>query len=360
MTAPSRQTLALDIGGTKLAAAVVDDRGAVRGLRIIPTHREQGPDAVVARLFELGREALAASGLDSSGPGVSAVGISCGGPLDAEAGVVHRPLNLPDWDGVPLGPLARAEFGLPAHLVNDATAGMLAEHRFGAARGASDAIYLTISTGVGGGAVLGGRLHRGAAGNGGEFGHVMVRPGGRRCTCGRLGCLEAYASGTSIALRAQEAVGSGAPTRLSAFDPVRAEHVVAAMQAGDRVAAEIWDDTTAVLGQALTDLINTFEPEVVVLGGGVTGAGALLLDPVRRMVAERAMPPAAAAVRIELAALGQTACVIGAGIHAAERTPLHSMPGHTASERSASESSASEPSASESSTAELIEEPSHV
>jgi glucokinase len=319
MTAPSLSTLALDIGGTKLAVAVVDADGSVHGLRIAPTRREEGHASVIARLFALGREALAVSGRE-----VAAVGISCGGPLDAETGIVYRPLNLPDWDAVPLGRLAREEFGVPAHLVNDATAGMIAEHRLGAARGASDALYLTLSTGVGGGAVLGGRLHLGAAGNGGEFGHVMVRPGGRRCTCGRLGCLEGYASGTSIALRAREAVAAGGTaTVLTAL--ARAEDVVAAARAGDPLARQVWDETTAVIGQAVTDLVNTFEPEIVVLGGGVTGAGALLLDPVRRIVAETAMPPAAAAARIELAALGEAVCVVGAGIHAADliEEPTH-------------------------------------
>jgi len=322
MTAPTRSTLALDIGGTKLAVGVVDPDGTVHGLRITPTRKEEGHAAVVRRLFDLAHASLAELGH----PTVDAVGISCGGPLDAEAGVVHRPLNLPDWDAVPIGPLAAAEFGVPAHLVNDATAGMIGEHRHGAARGAQDALYLTLSTGVGGGAIVGGRLHRGAADNGGEFGHVMVRPGGRVCTCGRRGCLEGYASGTSIALRAREAVAAAEQaTVLSALATVRAEDVVAAAQSGDAVAQGLWNETVEVVGQAVTDLVNTFEPEVVVLGGGVTRAGAMLLDPVRAHVERWAMPPAAAASRIEFAALGDAVCVVGAAVHAADRSqePSH-------------------------------------
>ena len=261
MTAPPRSTLALDIGGTKLAVGVVAPDGSVHGLQVRPTDKHEGPDAVIARLFAMGHEAIAEAGVE-----VAAVGISCGGPLDAEAGVVMRPLNLPDWDDVPLGPLAARAFGVPAHLVNDATAGMLGEAAHGAARGADNAIYLTLSTGVGGGAILGGRPHRGAAGNGGEFGHVCVRPHGRRCTCGRNGCLEAYASGTSIAARAREALATTSePTVLAALPTVRAEDVVAAAQAGDRLARRLWDETMDVVGQAVTDLVNTFEPEVVVL-----------------------------------------------------------------------------------------------
>lgn len=322
MTASTRSTLALDIGGTKLAVGVVDQHGVVTGLRITPTRKEDGHAAVVRRLFDLAHASLAAVG----NPEIDAVGISCGGPLDAEAGVVHRPLNLPDWDAVPIGPLAAEEFGVPAHLVNDATAGMIAEHRHGVARGTRDALYLTLSTGVGGGAIVDGHLHRGAAANGGEFGHIMVRPGGRVCTCGRRGCLEGYASGTSIALRAREAVGAaGTPTLLSALATVRAEDVVAAAESGDALAQQLWAETVEVIGQAVTDLVNTFEPEVVVLGGGVTRAGAMLLDPVRAHVARWAMPPAAAAVRIEFAALGEAVCVVGAAVHASDRSqePSH-------------------------------------
>jgi len=313
MTAESRQVLALDIGGTKLAVGVVTPDGGIHGYIVEPTRKDEGHKLVIRRLFAMGQRAITEAGL---GP-VAAVGISCGGPLDPEAGVVMAPLNLPDWIDVPLAELARAEYGVPAVLVNDATAGMLAEHRYGAARGADIALYLTISTGVGGGAVVHGRLHRGSAGNGGEFGHVMVRPGGRRCTCARLGCLEAYASGTSIAARARDALAApGATSSLAGLPGVEAEHVVAAARAGDPLAIRLWSETTDVIGQAITDLINTFEPEVVVLGGGVTRAGDFLIQPVRDIVARTGMPLAAAAARIEFAELGGSVCVVGAAARA--------------------------------------------
>jgi glucokinase len=210
--------------------------------------------------------------------------------------------------------MASEAFGVPAVVENDATAAVLAEHRFGAARGADIALYLTLSTGVGGGSIIDGRLHRGAAGNGGEFGHLTVRPGGRQCECGRHGCLEAYASGTNIAVRAQELLADGTrDSSLRGMPLVRAEHVSAAAAAGDPLARELWDDTTALLGQAVTDLVNVFEPNVVVLGGGVTRAGAMLLDPVREIVQQTAMPPAAARVDVTLAGLGDAVCVVGAG-----------------------------------------------
>jgi glucokinase len=321
--------LALDIGGTKLAVGVVTADGRIHGWQTAPTYREEGPDAVLKRLFDLGRRAIAEAGE----PRVAAVGISCGGPLDAVTGVVQSPPHLPGWIDVPVGDLAAEAFGVPSALENDATAAALAEFRYGAGRGTNTMIYLTISTGVGGGAVIGGRLHRGAAGNGGELGHLMVRPGGRRCSCGRHGCVEAYASGTSIAERAREALAAGRHSALSALPTPRAEDVAELAAAGDPLAVEIWDETTWALGTALTDLVNVFEPDLVVLGGGVTRSGARLLDPVRAAVARDAMPPAARSARIELAGLGAGVCVVGAGAVAhdlvAAMNPADSIPGPT-------------------------------
>lgn len=322
MAAQSRPVLALDIGGTKLAVAVVTPDGRTHGLLVEPTLKEQGPDRILRRLFDMGRASIEAAGVGE----IAAVGISSGGPLDPVAGIVMAPLNLPDWIDIPLVARAQDEFGVPAVLVNDATAGMLAEFRYGAARGTRIALYLTLSTGVGGGAVVHGLLHRGSAGNGGEFGHVMVRPGGRVCTCGRAGCLEAYASGTSIAARARDALAATRlPSSLAALPAVAAEHVVAAAREGDALATSLWAETTDVVGQAVTDLVNTFEPEVVVLGGGVTRAGSVLIDPVRRIVAETAMPLAADAVRIELAELGESVCVVGAAARAFDYLEEHTL-----------------------------------
>lgn len=300
--------LALDIGGTKLAAGVVTPDGAVHGMVVEPTRRTEGPDVIIPRLFDLGRRAIAESGVAEP---MAAVGISCGGPLDADAGVLTGPLHLPGWIDIPIVRLAGEEFGLPAALENDASLAALAEQRHGAARGARSMMYLTISTGIGGGAVFDGALYRGAAGNGGEFGHITVERGGRLCLCGRRGCLEAYASGTSIGVRADERLASGASSVLVA--PVTAQQVAVAASQGDSVATAVWDETVDLLGQAVTDLVNILEPQVVVLGGGVTRSGAQLLDPVRRTVLAGAMGPARGAVRVELAALGDAVCVVGAG-----------------------------------------------
>lgn len=312
-------TLGLDIGGTKLATAMVTPDGRHHGLRVEPTRREEGPDAVLRRLFDLGRRSIEDAGLGEPW----AVGISCGGPLDAQAGVLECPPHLPGWIDIPITAMTTAAFGVPTILENDATAAALGEFRFGAGRGARTLIYLTVSTGVGGGTVIDGRLHRGATGNGGELGHVMVRPGGRDCTCGRRGCLEAYCSGTAIAARAREAVAeaaaAGDATTLAGVENLTAADVSRAAAAGDALAGAIWRESVELLGQGLTDLINVFEPDVAVLGGGVTRSGALLLDPLTAIVRENVMGREAQTVKVELATLGDVVGVVGAAAVAWDR-----------------------------------------
>jgi glucokinase len=302
--------LALDIGGTKLAAAVVSVDGVAHGLLVQPTPRGEDWHTITRQLFDMGRRAVTRAGIGD----ILAIGIACGGPLDAESGLLLCPPHLPGWVDVPIGPLAAEAFGVPFALQNDATAAALAEYRFGAGRGTSTMLYLTVSTGVGGGAIINGALHRGAANNGGEFGHITVHRGGRRCSCGRRGCVEAYASGTAIAARAREALAGGATSTLAALPTVTAADVAAAAVAGDAVAAGVWAETVDLLGAAVADLVNVFEPDLVVLGGGVTRAGAMLIDPVRTVAAREAMAPAARAARVVLAELGDLVGVVGAGV----------------------------------------------
>jgi glucokinase len=323
--------LALDVGGTKLAVAVVTADGSAHGLVVQPTRREEGWREVTRRLFDLGRRAVERAGVGA----VGAVGIACGGPLDPAAGLVLCPPHLPEWVEVPIGPLAADAFGVPFALQNDATAGAVAEYRFGAGRGTSTMLYLTVSTGVGGGAIVNRSLHRGAAGNAGEFGHITVHRGGRRCGCGRRGCVEAYASGTAIAERAREALAGGAASTLAALPEPTAADVSAAAAAGDPLAATVWAEAVDLLGAAVTDLVNVFEPDLVVLGGGVTRAGAMLIDPIRRLVAREAMAPAARTARVVRAELGDLVGVVGAGAVAHDLLAACPPAGRLASSRRA-------------------------
>lgn len=312
-----KHVLALDIGGTKLAAGVVRDDGTVVSFDVVPTQVERGPDAVMQTLLELGRVAMAAAGV--SADGLVGVGVSCGGPLDPITGVVYGPPpNLPGWNHVPVVEQVVAAFGLPAAIANDASAAALAESRFGG-WGASSIAYVTMSTGVGGGLVNDGELFDGAVGNGGEPGHVPVDWRGRRCLCGAIGCAEAYLSGTSIGARAREAVAraglSGEPTSLADGDPtlLTAIDVTAAVVAGDALAVKLWDETVTIAGVWLTGLANVWEPELIVIGGGVTNAGeSLLLEPVREAVKKAAMPAVAAGLRIEFSTFGGRSGLMGA------------------------------------------------
>ena len=315
---PPAPVLGLDIGGTKLAAGVVDGAGRVLSFLVEPTLADQGPDRGLDRLFELGRRAVAQSGLDWSE--LNAVGIGCGGPLDAERGILLAPPHLPGWHEVPVTALAQSAYDRPAILENDATAAAAGEHRYGAGAGTRNMIYLTLSTGVGGGAVLDGRLYRGASGNGGELGHVTVDCDGRPCRgCGRRGCLEAYVSGTSIAERAREAIAADGSSSLAALDEPTAADVAAAARAGDALAERVWAETIDALACGLTSIVNLFEPELVVLGGGVSGTGEQLLGPVRKRVRAEAMRPAGEAADIVQSALGDHVGVVGAAAIVHER-----------------------------------------
>ena len=297
----ARAVLGLDIGGTKIAAGVVDADGAVHAFVTAPSDADSTRG--VERLFELGRRSIAESGLD-----VDAVGIGCGGPLDSENGVLIAPLHLPGWRDVPIAELAAEAFGRPAVLDNDATAGAAGEHRYGAGRGTRTMVYLTISTGVGGGVVIDGAVQRGRSGNGGELGHVTVDWHGRRCRgCGRRGCLEAYCSGTSIAERAVDA---------GMEDGVTAADVAEAARGGDEIATRVWDETCEALACGITSIANLFEPELVVLGGGVLRTGDQLLTPVREQVAAQVIGPP---VSIVAAASGDAVGVVGAATVAYER-----------------------------------------
>jgi glucokinase len=303
--------LGLDIGGTKLAAGVVDRSGRVRSFAVAPTDAERGPLAALDRLVALGRRVVGESGLDWAD--IGAVGIGCGGPLDSARGVLLAPLHLPGWTGVPITDLIEEAYARPATLENDATAGAAAEYRYGAGVGTRNMVYLTISTGVGGGVVLDGRLFRGTTGNGGELGHVTVDWHGRPCRgCGRLGCLEAYVSGTSIAERGREA----------GLEIETASEVVALAAAGDPVARSVWAETVEALACGVTSIVNLFEPERVVIGGGVSRAGERLIAPVRERVLASALAPAGHAVDIVQSALGETVGVVGAAAVAGDRVEL--------------------------------------
>ncbi|MDQ7850927.1 MAG: ROK family glucokinase [Armatimonadota bacterium] len=301
----------IDVGGTKTLLALVDPHGGVQVRRRMDTP-QRGPQDFVRTLV---RELWAL--LQQAGrrrEEVLGLGVGAPGPLDPQSGVVFEPPNLAGWRDVPLAAMLREAAGIPTWVENDANAAALAEAWVGVGVGVRDLIYITVSTGIGGGLILNGELYHGVSGTAGEVGHMTVEPEGPLCGCGRRGHLEAVASGGAIARMAQEAVRTGRETRLRALAPqaLTAEAVAEAAGRGDEVAREVYARAGSYIGLAVASLVNVLNPAMVVFGGGVSKAGDLLLEPVRRVVRERAFQRPAAAVRIVPAALGDDVGVIGA------------------------------------------------
>jgi glucokinase len=243
---------------------------------------------------------------------VRALGIGLPGPVDPAAGVVISPVNLPGFKNVPLNRILTRATGIPSFLHHDAHLAALGEHQRGAARGASEVIYVTVSTGVGAGLVLGGELYAGAHGIAGEVGHIVVQPDGPLCICGNRGCLEAIASGTGIARAARESAPGTPGSALHGLENPHAEDVARAAHAGDELANAILETAGTYLGLAIGTLINLFNPQLIVLGGSVLKSGAPLLQPMRRSMNASSWKASRRGLRIVRPALGDDAGLIGA------------------------------------------------
>jgi len=312
-----RFVLGIDIGGTNLVVgSVAEDGSRIVAAASEPTHAEAGAKDVLERLVNLADRAIAATRKEVSGAEILGVGVGAPGPLDTKRGIVLLTPNL-GWVNLPLRQIIHDRLGLPAALDNDANCAVLGEWWVGAARGARHAIGITIGTGIGGGLILEGKLYHGASDVAGEIGHTTIDTEGRRCKCGNYGCLEAYASGPNIALRAVEEIEAGAVSRLPTLvggdlSKITAQTVYQAAQDGDDLALEVVNDTARFLGVGIGNLLNVFNPEVVVVCGGVTAAGDHLFVPLRREIARRAFKPAVTACRIVPGELAGTAGVYGA------------------------------------------------
>jgi glucokinase len=312
---PQSPVLGIDVGGTKLAAGVVGPEGQVLSYVRMATPAGLDAEGLLAALVTLAGRARRPIPLVPA-----AVGIGCGGPMVFPEGIVS-PLHIPAWQGFPLRARLEAALDLPAVLDNDAKAFALGEAWFGAGRGARCLLGMVVSTGVGGGVVVGGRLLHGASGNAGHIGHVIVAARGPRCECGAIGCLTSYASGTGIAARAVAALDRGISSRLGALPraDVTARAVAAAALAGDALAARLLRDAALALARAIAGAAAVLDLDRVVIGGGVAGAGPLLFDPLRRELRRRARLAFLAHLEVRPAALGQEAGVIGAAALAFRR-----------------------------------------
>lgn len=307
-----RYVVGVDVGGTNLVAGVLSEDGSeIHAVVSEPTLSAQGADAVIGRIVKLAKASIV-----ESGKKVEGAGIGSPGPLNTKTGVVLLTPNL-GWTNMPLRDRVSEGLGLPATLDNDANCAIYGEWWRGAARGAKYVIGLTLGTGIGGGIVIDGKIYHGASDVAGEFGHVTIDANGRHCKCGNYGCIEAYASGPAIAERAIEGIQSGTDTSLSQYvngdlSKITAQIVYEAANDGDEWALEIVRETASLLGASVASFVNIFNPEVVVICGGVTQAGDRLFNPLRSEVKRRAFKPAWEVCRIVPGTLPGTAGVYGA------------------------------------------------
>ncbi len=350
----------VDLGGTQIRTAVL--RGATLLSRVnFLTGANTQPDSVLPRVYTAIQEALDKANVTIEQ--VAGIGAAAPGPLDSATGIVFSPPNFPGWDGIPLRDMLAQRFQTPIFVDNDANVAGLGEYMFGAGQGSRYMIYMTISTGIGGGVIIGGKLLRGTNGIAGELGHMTIDWQGERCACGNIGCLEYNASGTSIARRANEAIQAGEGTELLTFartmlqhsstvadqralptqgvDPstvelhmadieeedtragstqqgeealrVNAHTVALAAEAGIPLARAIIQHAAEALGAGFVNIIHCFNPDIIIVGGGVTQMGPMLMEPALRIVQERAMKRPREAVRIMQAQLGANVGLIGAG-----------------------------------------------
>jgi glucokinase len=299
----------IDIGGTKIAVAIASTDGQVVGRRSFPTDHDRSPHDSMNHTLE----SLVNLAKERHGQ-LASIGIGCAGPLDFALGHVLTPPNMPrSWWQFPLRPFVEDKLRLPVALENDANAAALGEHLYGAGRGYSDLVYLTISTGIGVGIIAGDKLvHRL-----GEGGHLTVQPGGALCACGARGCMETLCSGTGIARRAREQLQSGGISKMldmaGDIKEVTAKTVEDAAREGDVVATEVWRETIDLLAIGIGSIITLLSPQAVILGGGVgAGAGEFLLQPLRDALKERVHIISMQEVSVLQAGLGNDSVIHGA------------------------------------------------
>jgi glucokinase len=302
--------IGVDLGGTQLRAVLIDSTGQILAFERTDTAVELGVAGVLEQIETL-IEGVA-GGIDRAL--LRGVGFGAPGPIDPVEGILFSPPNLPGWSNVPLKSILQQRTGLPIRVGNDANVAALGEWRFGLGRGCQHFVYVTISTGIGGGVIAEGRLLLGRKGIAGEVGHMTIQTDGPVCGCGNLGCWEAVASGTALARFAAAALDRGRSSRileLAAGAPIEGWHVAAAAAQGDELAGMLIHREAELIGVGLVNLLHLYAPEQIALGGGVTKSWALMEGHVRRVVAERAMPPYRD-TPIGLATLGDKVGVLGA------------------------------------------------
>lgn len=304
----------VDLGGTNIKAGLLDEQGNVVCSFSIPTEVDQGNERVVNNIVAAADRAIQEGGAAKSE--IVGVGIGSPGPLSHRRGIIINPGNLPCLVNTPIREIIQQRMGLRATLENDANAAAWGEFWAGAGKDVNDLVMYTLGTGVGGGVIVDGRLLRGYYENGAELGHIIVKPGGRKCSCGQHGCVEAYSSAYYLARHAEELIRAGQSSslaqRMAAGEMLMAEQIVEAAKAGDEVAKQAWHDACYYLAVATVVMQHTTNPQCVVMAGGLIAAGDFLLQPVRQYFRELTWKLLDDFPDIRFAALGNDAGFIGA------------------------------------------------
>lgn len=297
--------LGFDIGGTKIAVSLMTSDGVLLASRRVP-NQDRAPEEVLPELARVGRELLAQAGLSASD--LRAIGADAPSPMDFANGVIEGPPNMKKWKHVPLKDFLQDSFGAEVFFDNDGNGSGLAEWLFGAGREAKNMIYLTLSTGIGGGVIVDGRLMRGASWMGGEVGHISIDPDGPLCNCGMRGCYEAFCGGRAIAQRLQRELADkpdSAIVRLAGgLENIDLKSFYAACKEGDSYALKVWDEMMERNAQAIGALLNIFNPNVVVLGTIAIHCADLFMPPLLERLPRYAWKPMIDACRIETGRLG--------------------------------------------------------
>ena len=307
--------IGIDVGGTNVKIALVNEKGGIVYSNSIPTRAEMGYEYTVNSMKEAIKELLKET--NTSAKDVEGRGFGFPGQIDCKKGIVRLAPNIPGWVDVPIAEIMEKEFGIPTRVDNDVRCAALGELNFGAGKGCENLVCITVGTGIGSGLIINGKLVRGASNAAGEIGHIKLdMTGGPLCGCGDRGCLEAFASGPSIVAMAEEYIKGGKSTKYRELaNPDITPYVVSvAAQQGDPVAKRIFTIIGEYIGVGLASVVNLLNPEKIIIGGGVAAAGDILMTPIKETLVKRAMPISGGAVEVVPAQLGNTAGVIGASL----------------------------------------------
>jgi len=307
--------IGIDLGGTNVVAVIVDKNGKIYGKRQFPTFGEKGPEFVIKNIVNNVKEIISEGRIFIEE--IKNIGIGSPGPLDSKKGIIMGAVNLPGWRYVKLKKEIEKYLKVKTGVENDANCAVYGEKWIGAGKNVNNVVGFTLGTGVGGGIIIDGKLIRGANYNAAEIGHTSLNPDGRLCKCGAHGCLEQYASASAIANTAKEKIRNGSKSIITEIvkgdiNKITSKVVYEALISGDKLAKDVWDEFIKYLGAGVANIIQTLNPEMIIIAGGVINAGKYLFEPLKKAIKKQTFPQTYEIVKIVPAKLGELAGAIGA------------------------------------------------